>query len=135
MTDRPHATETDSRFPSGEWVGFYLQQTPAGNKHPMDLALTFREGRLIGQGRDIIAKFDIRGRYDTKTDEVTFHKHYLGLHSVLYHGWNEGKGIWGKWEIASNNLKGGFHIWPKGMADPTIRRLRAERTEPVEAVE
>lgn len=51
-----------------------------------------------------------------------------------------GKGIWGTWEISSRSLgyvsdRGGFHIWPKGMADPTGEELRAEERVPGEVEE
>jgi hypothetical protein len=37
-------------------------------------------------------------------------------------GYNEGTGIWGVWEVPPT-ARGGFHIWPAGMADPTQQTL------------
>ena len=129
MPSPPQNLETDSRFPSGEWFGFYLQPSVSRDRRRMNLSLTFQTGAFTGEGKDGVGEFIIRGRYNLKSGEVTFHKHYVRQHSVFYRGWNEGKGIWGIWEIglhAGGLDRGGFHIWPKGMADPTGEELRAE---------
>ena len=57
--------------------------------------------------------------------------------SVRRRGCKAGKDIWGTWEISSRHFsdRGGFHIWPKGMADPTGEVLRAEETVPAEVEE
>ena len=47
MATEPLITETDSRFPSGEWVGFYMQHSVARDRHRMDLCLTFQSGSFI----------------------------------------------------------------------------------------
>ena len=141
MATEPLITETDSRFPSGEWMGFYLQPAVSRHRHRMDLHLAFQSGTFNGEGKDGVGEFLIKGRYDLKTGEVTFYKHYVRQHSVFYRGWNEGKGIWGTWEITGGagefrfSDKGGFHIWPKGMADPTGENLEAEAEVPDEAEE
>ena len=124
MPPLPHNLETDSRFPSGEWIGFFLQPSISRDRRRMELSLTFSSGNFTGEGSDGVGDFTIRGRYDLKTGEVTFHKDYISQHSVFYRGWNEGKGIWGTWEISVRagdfgfSDKGGFHIWPKGMGGP-----------------
>lgn len=141
MSSAPSNLELDSRFPSGEWVGFYLQPSVSRDRRRMNLCLTFQSGTFTGEGKDGVGEFIIHGRYDLKTGEVTFHKHYVRKHSVFYRGWNEGKGIWGTWEIGlraggfSYSDKGGFHIWPKGMADPTGEHLSAEEALPREVEE
>jgi hypothetical protein len=113
--------ETDSRFPSGEWNGFYLQPSMGKDRFRMCLALTFKNATVTGEGQDSVWQFLIRGRYDRHSGEVTFHKHYRGMHSVYYRGFAEGKGIWGTWELLNSDCgfsdKGGFHIWPKGMRE------------------
>ena len=135
MTNHPADLETDPRFPSGRWTGFFLQaQGPHPGKHQMELLLTFRQGSMTGEGRDWVGKFVIRGRYSTADGRCRWHKRYLGKHDVFYQGYNEGKGIWGAWEIQSilalgTRLRGGFHIWPEGMADPTQQHL-TEAVEP-----
>jgi hypothetical protein len=123
--------ETDARFPSGEWSGFFLQPSVSRGRWRMDLRLTFKEGLLRGDGIDGVGEFLIQGRYDLKTGEVTFHKRYLRRHEVFYRGWNEGKGIWGTWELmaAGGRDKGGFHIWPKGHGGMIGEELVAEVEE------
>jgi hypothetical protein len=121
----PAVLETDPRFPSGPWTGFFLQKLLPG-RHVMELRLTFREGVMEGEGRDRVGHFLIRGRYGVADGRCHWTKRYLGKHDVFYKGFNEGKGIWGVWEIPSEppyNQRGGFHIWPEGMADPTGSHL------------
>jgi len=48
--------ETDSRFPSGPWVGYFLQKELPPGKHGMELRLTFRRGVVTGEGRDLIGE-------------------------------------------------------------------------------
>lgn len=123
-------TETDSRFPSGPWRGFWLQKMFPG-KNWMDLHLNFGEGKVAGLGKDWIGQFVIGGHYDLETGHCLLHKQYVGRHSLGYDGYNEGKGIWGTWEIPGID-KGGFHIWPAGMADPSQPRLSEEADLPAE---
>jgi hypothetical protein len=126
--------ETDPRFPSGPWVGYFLQRQLPG-KHMMELRLTFRHGAMTGEGRDRVGKFVIRGQYDLADGKCYWTKRYLGKHDVFYKGFNEGKGIWGRWEIEGSinfgvTLHGGFHIWPEGMDDPTNQYLHEEADLP-----
>jgi hypothetical protein len=118
--------ETDSRFPSGKWVGFFLQRLIPG-RHMMELLLTFSNGTMTGEGRDLVGKFVIRGGYTLHDGKCHFHKRYVGKHDVFYQGFNEGKGIWGVWAIPASKVlagqKGGFHIWPEGMSDPSQQHL------------
>jgi hypothetical protein len=93
----------------------------------MELRLTFQKGEITGEGRDWVGDFIVRGRYELSDGRCHFTKRYLGKHDVFYQGFNEGKGIWGTWEIPATHgqmfQKGGFHIWPEGMADPTGAHL------------
>ena len=117
--------ETDPRFPSGPWTGYFLQKQIPG-KHLMELRLTFQNGGMTGEGRDWVGSFLIRGRYQVADGKCYWTKRYIGRHDVFYQGFNEGKGIWGTWEIDSaehGHWRGGFHIWPEGMPDPTQRHL------------
>jgi hypothetical protein len=138
MQPPPQDVETDPRFPSGPWVGFFLQKAIPG-KHLMELHLSFRKGDLTGTGRDWVGEFLIRGKYDTGDGKCHWNKRYLGKHDVFYKGFNEGKGIWGTWEIptVANPLfnSGGFHIWPEGMPDPTTSHLTEEAELPTPVVE
>jgi len=122
--------ESDPRFPSGPWCGFFLMSHLPG-RHQMELQLTFRRGMMTGEGRDLIGPFLIRGRYQTDDGQCWWTKRYLGKHDVAYKGYNEGKGIWGLWEIPPS-WKGGFHIWPEGMGDPTRPKLSESIDEPAE---
>ena len=127
MKDSHAATlETDPRFPSGPWTGFFLQPLLPG-RHLMELQITFHNGELRGDGRDWVGRFGLRGRYSTADGKCYWTKRYVGKHDVFYKGFNEGRGIWGVWEmphITDPTLgRGGFHIWPEGTADPTGSRL------------
>ena len=131
MTPGPLDVETDPRFPSGKWVGYWLQVGVHGGKLTQELLLTFRAGTLEGTGRDFVGRFLVRGSYSTEDGRCRWTKKYVGKHDVFYQGFNEGKGIWGTWEIPSSKLKGGFHIWPEEMGDPTEHSLKAAIDEPV----
>src|SRR5690348_1906912 len=125
-TPTPPDLEQDGRFPSGPWKGYFLQRPLAGRQW-MELNLTFREGKVRGEGRDWVGDFVIRGRYDVETGKCSWNKRYVGQHDIAYDGYNEGKGIWGTWEWPPfPPHRGGFHIWPESMGDPTISRLSEE---------
>jgi len=111
--DKPHL-ETDDRFPSGPWEGYFLEPR-LSNRFRMELSLEFADGRMTGDGLDYVGPFVIHGRYDTNDGKCTWVKQYLGQHAVYYEGYNEGRGIWGTWEIRQIG-RGGFHIWPEGMS-------------------
>lgn len=121
--------EADSRFPSGPWVGYFLQAEIPPGKHGMELRLTFKNGVMTGEGRDLIGDFLIRGKYQVEDGKCWWTKRFIGKHDVFYQGYNEGKGIWGTWEIPPS-WKGGFYIWPEAMGDPTRQRLRESIEEP-----
>ena len=136
---KANQAETDPRFPSGPWTGFFLQPLVPG-RHLMELQLTFRTGTMTGEGRDWVGSFLIRGRYDLADGKCHWTKRYLGKHDVFYQGYNEGKGIWGVWEIppeqnAGQHWRGGFHIWPEGMPDPTVPQLSEEADLPIHVEE
>ena len=125
--------ETDPRLPSGPWIGFFLDKRLAG-KHQMELSLTFRQGDMTGEGRDKVGEFLVRGRYDVADGKCHWHKRYVDKHDVYYQGYAENKGIWGTWELHPREIyglvKGGFHIWPKGLPDPTQSTLSEEAHVP-----
>ena len=123
--------ESDPNFPSGPWTGFFLQAHIPAGKHRMDLRLTFQSGVMTGDGLDLVGEFTITGRYEVESGHCHWTKRYVGKHDVFYKGFNEGKGIWGVWEIPLT-LRGGFHIWPEGMPDPTGDHLAAEADLPVD---
>lgn len=106
--------ENDPRFPSGEWTGFFLQPSMYIGRMKMSLSLTFSNGKLTGEGTDIVGDFMMRGKYDLKSGEVRIHKNYFKSNNVYYKGYAEPqhKGVWGVWEIGTID-RGGWHIWPK----------------------
>jgi hypothetical protein len=121
--------EQDHRFPSGPWTGFFLQPALPG-RHWMELVLTFQNGVVKGSGRDWVGSFLISGRYEVLDGKCHWTKSYLGKHDVFYQGYNEGKGIWGRWEYVLAG-HGGFHVWPEGMTDPTRDTLSETQEFPV----
>jgi hypothetical protein len=122
---------TDSNFPSGPWAGFYNYQP--GDKHRMDLHLSFANGAVTGIGNDDIGPFVLKGRYDAQSGECYWTKTYPASHDVFYRGFREGKGIWGTWEIGALS-RGGFHIWPRAQGEGEEMTEHAEQSEPVEAI-
>jgi hypothetical protein len=122
----------DDLFPSGPWTGFYNYTGPE-DRHRMDLHLTFANGAMTGDGSDDIGGFVIRGRYETVSRECWWTKTYPGSHDVAYHGFRDGNGIWGTWEIPPWS-KGGFHIWPRHLGNGESEALVEEKEKPVEVV-
>ena len=90
--ESPATLETDDRFPSGKWIGFYLQP-PVPGRGPMELLLTFQNGSMTGEGRDPVGEFLINGKYAVEDGQCHWIKQYIGQHQVFYRGFNEGKGI------------------------------------------
>lgn len=132
-SDSQSSNETDDRFPSGPWEGFFLQPMLRKGRSWMELSLTFRAGVMTGEGRDQVGEFVVRGRYNLDDGKCWWAKRYLGKHDVHYNGYNEGKGIWGLWELTAPPWRGGFHIWPVGMGDPTRMRAAAAADTPAKA--
>jgi hypothetical protein len=87
---------------------------------------------VTGEGHDRLGLFLIKGRYQVEDGQCWWSKKYPGQHDVTYHGYNEGKGIWGQWAIPPF-FHGGFHIWPVGMGDPSLERLHEVLDAPAEA--
>jgi hypothetical protein len=133
MDDRAKepAVETDARFPSGSWVGHWVQR--GWGKQRTSVALKFCDGRITGEGSDILGKFVFTGHYDLKTGRCEWTKQYVGAHTVRYEGVSEGRELWlwGLWHV--KNLRGGFHLWPEGEADPTEKRTGATTEVPEES--
>jgi hypothetical protein len=120
--------ETDPRFPSGPWVGFWIQRI--AGKHRMRCHLSFSDGHVVGTGIDVVGRFTMEGTYDLKAGRCLLTKQYEAAHRLQYDGVSEGSELWlwGIWQLS--NDRGGFHIWPEGMADPTQRRLKAAQDVP-----
>jgi hypothetical protein len=124
--------ETDPRFPSGRWTGFWLQRHFLGRQW-MSLNLMFCDGIVRGEGTDRVGDFTMAGTYDLKTGGCRLVKAYVGAHSLDYQGRNEGDGqwIWGVWQMRMFD-RGGFHLWPAGEDDPTGKTLKEEKELPRE---
>ncbi len=120
---------SDELYPSGPWMGFYNYRP--GDRHRMDMDLTFANGSMTGEGNDDIGRFLIKGRYDKASGECYWTKSYIGAHQVAYRGFREGKGIWGTWEISLFG-HGGFRIWPGSADEGQSRSEPVEQTQPVE---
>jgi hypothetical protein len=117
------SNESDPRFPSGVWIGWFKQL----RKFSMQVDMTFRNGAIVATGTDEqIGKFTYTGRYSLDDGRCSWTKVYQSRpHAsaqVDYNGFNEGKGIWGDWEFPElKNFAhghGGFCLWPEGWPDP-----------------
>lgn len=110
--------ETDDRFPTGEWAGFFVQPG-SPQRHSMQLSLQFAQAGISGDGDDPVGKFTIMGSYDVASGECTWAKHYIGQHDVAYTGKAGQQGIVGQWRIPRqpNFWSGPFLIWPRGLDD------------------
>lgn len=126
--------ETDPRFPSGRWTGYFLDRRVPG-RHQMEVHLSFSDGRIAGEGRDFVGEFVISGRYELSGGTCQWSKTYVGRHVVAYSGFNEGKGIWGTWTVRDRGetATGGFHIWPEGESAGDGPELREAEDIPAEA--
>jgi hypothetical protein len=137
MNNKPEL-ETDPRFPSGRWIGFFVQKQVAPGRHGTELHLTFHDGQFSGEGRDWVGKYTVHGRYSLQDGRCHWTKQYLRKHTVFYTGFNEGKGIWGTWSIPASDksveLHGGFHIWPEDMPEPTGEHLTEQADIPLELI-
>ena len=110
--------ELDDRFPTGDWMGFYVQPD-SRQRHVMDLLLQFAVGKITGGGGDPVGEFGITGAYDTKTAKCSWTKQYIGQHAVEYTGEARERGIVGQWRIQEQPefWSGPFFIWPRAIGD------------------
>src|SRR5262249_12642936 len=90
--------EVDPRFPSGPWTGFFLQRLRPG-RNTMTLDMTLPNRQLHATGADGVGRFTFTGSYDAAGGSCSWTKHYLGRHRVSYEGQNDGRSIWGVWQI------------------------------------
>ena len=112
------AHEIDDRFPTGEWMGFYVEPH-SRQRRVMDLFLQFARDRISGQGDDPVGKFTISGTYHTRTAKCAWTKQYVGQHCVEYTGQARDCGIIGTWRIPGQPdfWSGPFFIWPQALGD------------------
>jgi hypothetical protein len=105
------SSEQHPYFPSGDWEGFYSYKDNRRPKGEMAMTLDFANGVISGAGSDPVGAYAWTGTYDTKAETCQLTKTYVGAHSVVYTGYADENGIWGKWKLAWTT--GDFHIWPK----------------------
>jgi hypothetical protein len=107
-------------YPSGVWRGYWEQ--PHFGRQPMsDFVLRFADGRVEGEGLDVVGRFTFRGTCDDQ-GAVVLVKQYLGRHQVLYRGRYDGEGvIHGTWSIG-DLWSGPFALTPaRSSPDPDSR--------------
>ena len=98
-------------YPSGRWDGFWVQSV-LGRQPMTAFTLRFADGRVSGEGRDVVGRFAFTGAYDETTGAVRMVKQYLGEHRVLYEGQPDGEGsILGTWSIGPH-CTGSFLLRP-----------------------
>ena len=118
--DRPDdgspSPETDPRFPSGLWKGFYVQN---GRKIRTAVDLVFHRtaadgGHVCGKGSDPVGNFRFVGTYGLDTGKVTLRKHYLAQHMVAYEGVcvSSLPMLEGRWQLRADHLTGCWRLWP-----------------------
>ncbi len=123
-------------LPSGSWDGFYVYKKN-NNKHKMVFLLKFKDGKISGSGNDDVGGFSFVGSYNLESMNCYLTKQYT-THSILYKGYIDENGIWGKWShpyepnaglseekhnllmsLLELDLTGGFHFWPSKGASNT----------------
>ena len=87
-------------------------------------------GALSGESEvEVLEAREAWSEYQLADGKCHWTKKYLGKHDVAYQGYNEGRGIWGVWEINSS-FKGGFHIWPFGQGTGESQEVSEEVDTP-----
>lgn len=104
-------------YPSGRWDGFWVQDG-WGRQEMTPFTLRFAEGRVLGDGRDMVGSFAFTGTVNEGTGAVRLVKQYFGAngrprHRVLYVGSPDGEGcITGTWFMGDGD-KGPFLLRPR----------------------
>lgn len=124
--------ETDSRFPTGPWHGFYLEDHQP-RRGWMHLYLSFENGTIKGEGTDYVGPWHAVGNYDQHTGVCQWAKQYLGKHKVQYQGIASKNGIQGQWKISFFSSE--FHIWPQKMGHLDELYLQEDLSQPVPSVQ
>ena len=113
-------------YPSGRWDGFWFQSR-WGRQSMTAFTLRFVEGKVSGEGRDVVGRFTFSGIYNETTGAVRLVKQYVGRHMVLYTGQPDGEGsIQGTWTIGPHD-SGSFllrPVTPKLTGDEPIQEIR-----------
>jgi hypothetical protein len=116
-------------YPSGRWEGFWVQEW-LGRQAMTPFTLNFADGRITGNGRDVVGRFTFTGEYDEATGAVRLVKQYVGKHRVLYVGQPDGEGsIQGTWSIGNSGEK--CHTGPF-LLRPPLAKPRGD--EPIQEI-
>ena len=111
-------------YPSGRWEGFWVQEV-YGQQAMTPFSLRFADGRVTGEGKDVIGRFTFAGEYDERTGRVVMIKTYP-THRVIYVGQPDGEGcIQGTWTIEGCDT-GPFllrPVVPKPRGDEPIQEI------------
>ena len=117
---------------SGPWVGWSVQYNRRIHER---MALTVRDGRILGTGEDADGDFQLEGDYDAG-GEVAIVRRYtyctLGPEGIgtpyLYRGRWDGAVVSGSWRPIVGPYDGGpFEMWPE---DPLLELDAIEEREP-----
>lgn len=101
--------ESDPRFPSGIWRGYYTQPNTGSEQHLTEAHLHFFSGQIEGWGEDKVGSFNLEGGYRLTDGSCFWTKHYHGRHSLAYRGEASGGALSGIWE-ASTRWWGQFQL-------------------------
>jgi hypothetical protein len=123
--------ERDSRLPTGEWNGFYLEPHHS-KKGWMHLYLSFDNGKIAGEGTDHVGPWTASGSYDLESGICSWIKQYVRKHQVAYQGIVGQHGIQGHWNIL--HISDEFHIWPKSMGQLNEMYLQQELNLPFPSI-
>jgi hypothetical protein len=97
-------------FHSGKWTGHW-EQKGFGRQSMHQLLLTFSDGQIVGEGRDMLGEFIFIGTYEPG-GIIRMVKQYIGKHAVFYTGAYDGEGtISGEWMVAPG-VVGPFALQP-----------------------
>jgi len=124
------SAESDPRFHCGSWVGYTLAPSDGCNtRHATLMCLSFAGGVVNGSGSDEIGVFTVQGRYDGRDGKCIWIQSYKGRREVIYNGYCDGQGIWGLWfrpKETGADWKGGFHLVPEGVEQPTPMPMKRD---------
>ncbi len=113
-------------YPSGQWDGFWFQEA-FGKQKMTAFALRFSNGKITGEGGDVVGRFTFAGTYDIEKGDIAMVKQYIGKHRVHYSGKPDGEGCIGGTWMVEGVWKGPF------LLRPVIQRPRGD--EPIEEME
>jgi len=90
------------------WKGWFAQNGQKTDMHFQNFRVEMN-GKIWGSGSDNVGQFQISGNMKPHNQRLTFHKKYMGQHTVVYNGRMEGNHITGKWDIPGN-CSGNFNM-------------------------